>query len=246
MKIAIIGYGRMGQVISRIAKGRGHNVISIDPKKDEADFKEINKGSLNGVDVCIDFTHPHCIIENIHAVSKLGKSLVAVTTGWYDKLEDVKKVVAGIGFIYSSNFSIGVNVFFEIVKNAAKIMDKFESYDIGGMEYHHNKKADSPSGTAITIAEILRDNIGRKKEIVYDIVDRQIKSNELHFASARIGSIPGTHTVIFDSNADTIELTHKARNREGFALGSVLAVEWLNNKKGVFTINDFLKEIVEK
>ena len=138
-----------------------------------------------------------------------------------------------------------MNIYLAIVEHASKIMDKFDYYDVGGVEYHHNKKADSPSGTAKTIANILTNNIRRKDTIVYEMINRQIQPNELHFASVRVGSIPGTHTVTFDSSADTIELTHTARSREGFALGAVLAAEWINGKKGFYDIHDLVRDLIK-
>ncbi len=233
MNIAIIGYGKMGHEIEKVAKARNINVISIiDPNDKNANFREINEQSMKNVDVCIDFTTPNAVIENIKKISKFKKNIVAGTTGWYEKINEVKDIVSHnkIGFIYASNFSIGVNVFFRIVENAAKIMDNIDSYDVFGYELHHSKKLDSPSGTAKSIEKILVNNIKRKKEVP--------------FASVRAGSIPGTHVVGFDSSADTIELKHVARNREGFALGAVMAAEWMRNKKGFFEINDMMKEIM--
>jgi 4-hydroxy-tetrahydrodipicolinate reductase len=247
MNIAIIGYGKMGHVIEKIAKSKGIDVVStIDPEHIDAQHKEITKESLEEVDVCIDFTAPSVVVENIKKIAELKKNVVVGTTGWYDKIDEVKEIVQnnGIGLIYASNFSIGVHVFFRIIENAAKIMNKIEDYDVFGLEFHHNKKVDSPSGTAKTIADILIKNIGRKKKLAYDLVDREINKEELHFASVRAGSIPGTHEVGFDSEADTIELKHTARNREGFALGAVLATQFINGKKGFFTVDDMMKNIL--
>jgi len=147
-----------------------------------------------------------------------------------------------IGLIHAANFSLGMNIFYHIVKESAKLIDQFDNYDISGLELHHNKKADSPSGTAKTLAEILLNNIRRKEKVTYEMVNRKIEPDELHFASVRSGSIPGTHKIIFDSTADTIELSHSARNREGFAIAAVIAAEWLHGKKGFFTIDDLMKD----
>ena len=247
MDIAIIGYGKMGQIVGRIAKDRGINVKAIiDPHSADADFSEINEESLEGVDVCIEFSLPEAALGNVKKIAALKKNLVLATTGWYDKLDEVKKIVkkSGIGFMYASNFSIGVNAFFRIVAEAAKVMNNLEEYDVMGYEMHHNRKKDSPSGTAKSISEILLENIKRKDKLVEDKLDRKIEDNELHFASVRGGDIPGTHSVVFDSSADTIELKHTARTRDGFALGSVMAAEWLKGKKGFFSIDDMMKEII--
>ena len=246
MNIAIIGYGRMGHEIEKIAKAKDLAVTTIDPSEDNANFKEINEESMKDVGVCIDFTHPDSVVENIEKISKFGKNIVVGTTGWYDKLEDVKKIIeqTGTGLIWSGNFSIGVNIYFKIIENAAKIMDKFDDYDAFVHEFHHNKKADSPSGTAVMIGEILTDNIERKKRVVTEELKRKIAADELHISSTRGGSIPGTHIVGFDSAADTIELKHTARNRQGFALGAIMATQWIQGKKGFYDINDMMKEIV--
>ena len=246
MNIAIIGYGRMGHEIEKIAKAKDLAVTTIDPSEDNANFKEINEESMKDVGVCIDFTHPDSVVENIEKISKFGKNIVVGTTGWYDKLEDVKKIIeqTGTGLIWSGNFSIGVNIYFKIIENAAKIMDKFDDYDAFVHEFHHNEKADSPSGTAVMIGEILTGNIERKKRVVTEELKRKIAADELHISSTRGGSIPGTHIVGFDSATDTIELKHTARNRQGFALGAIMATQWIQGKKGFYDINDMMKEIV--
>ncbi|MFC1691411.1 4-hydroxy-tetrahydrodipicolinate reductase, partial [Nanoarchaeota archaeon] len=173
--------------------------------------------------------------------------IVMGTTGWNDQMDEVKKIVEenGIGFIYGSNFSIGVNVFFKMIENAAKIMDKVDDYDVYGHEFHHNQKLDSPSGTAKSMANILLDNMSRKNTLVTDVVNRKIEPNELHFSSTRVGNIPGTHSIGFDSTADTIELKHTARNRSGFALGAVMAAEWIQNKKGFFSVEDMMNDVLK-
>ncbi len=249
MNLAIVGYGKMGHEIEKAAKSRGITVTAtIDPNRSEASFREITAESLKGADVVIDFTHPDVLVGNVRKVAALKKNMLVGTTGWYDQLDEVKKIVSesGIGFIYSSNFSVGVNVFFKIVEEAAKLIDKVPAYDAFGYELHHSQKADSPSGTAKTVAEILTANIRRKSKINYDRVNRRIAPEELHFASIRAGAIPGTHVVGFDSEADTIELKHTARSRAGFALGAVLAAEWLGRKKGFFEMNDFVNEFFSR
>ena len=247
MNIAIIGYGKMGREIERLAKDRGINIVSIiDSNDPNAQYREINDESLNGADVCIDFTHPSSILENIKKTAALGKNMVVGTTGWYDQAGEVKKIVeeAGTGLIWSGNFSIGVNIFFKIIEDSAKIIDKFDDYDIFVHEFHHNQKADSPSGTAAMIGKILIGNIQRKSKIVTEEVKRRIEPNELHISSTRAGKIFGTHIVGFDSDADSIELKHTAKGRQGFASGAVMAAEWINGKKGFYGINAMLGNLI--
>jgi len=247
MNISLIGYGNMGHEIEKAAKAKGINVKSIvDISDKNATHKEINDESMRNVDVCIDFTNPNAVIENIKQISKFKKNIVVGTTGWYEKTDEAKRIVKknNIGLIYASNFSIGVNVFFKLIENAAKIIDRINAYDVYGYELHHSKKADSPSGTAKSIGEILIRNIKRKNRLLFDKIDRKIEPNELHFASVRAGSIPGTHVVGFDSSADTIELKHTARNREGFALGAVMAAQWINGRKGFYSIGDMVRSIM--
>lgn len=246
MKIAIMGYGNMGREVEKAAKARGIAVKSIiDPNVSGA-CRGINEESMLDVDVCIDFTSPNSVVGNAEKISKFRKNMVIGTTGWYDSIDKVRNIAkkANIGIIYGSNFSIGVNIFFKIVEDAAKLVDKIEDYDVYGYELHHNKKIDSPSGTAKSIGEILVKNIKRKNKLLFDRIGRKIGPGELHFASVRAGSIPGTHVVGFDSSADTIELKHSARNREGFAAGALMAAQWIHKKKGLYNINDMMESIV--
>ncbi len=247
MNIAIIGYGNMGKMVEQAALSRGHAIKSIiDPKEQKATHSEINSSALKNVDVCIDFTLPAVVLENIRKVSGLKKNIVVGTTGWNDKAEEAKGIVAEnkIGLIYASNFSIGVNIFYRIVENAAKIFNRFDDYDSYVYELHHRRKHDAPSGTAKSIGEILVKNLDRKKALLFEQLNRKINDDELHVASIRAGAIPGTHVVGFDSEADNIEMRHEARSRKGFAVGAVLAAEWIHGKKGFYTINDMMKEIV--
>lgn len=240
MKIALIGYGKMGKMVEHAAESMGHSIVAkIDPQQKE---KTITQDSIGNADVCIDFTHPTCALENIKQVAALGKNIVMGTTGWYDYMNEVKNIVeqTKIGFLFAPNFSLGVALFQEIVSKAASLIAPFEAYDVGGYEIHHRQKADSPSGTAKAIIERLLAEVPRKKEVIYELNENGITSEQLHFSSLRVGSIPGTHNVTFDSPADTITLTHTARNREGFATGSIRAAEWLQGKKGFFTFNNML------
>jgi len=248
MKIALVGYGRMGHLVHKVAEEQAHEVVSIiDPNFSEAPHKEISKDSLKDAEVVIDFTTPDSVLDNVGKVSSAKINMVVGTTGWYDQIDKVKEIVkkSGIGFIFSPNFSLGVNIFFKIIRNAAKTFNKLEDYDVYGIEYHHSRKKDSPSGTAKKLGEIILEEISRKKELQTEKLDRQIKKEELHFASVRSGEFPGTHEIGFDSEADTIKLIHTARSRKGFALGAIKAAEFIKDKKGFYTIEDMLKEVVD-
>jgi 4-hydroxy-tetrahydrodipicolinate reductase len=238
MKIALIGYGKLGHQIEQIAQTKGHEIIA--KFSSQSPPIQESKETLQNVDVCIDFSSPYCVVDNIKALAEQGKSVVVGTTGWYDQLNEVKDYVlnTNIGFLYAPNFSIGMLRFMQIIKEAAKLFNKLPEYDVGGMEIHHNQKVDSPSGTAETLANILLEELKRKRSVVYETLDREIAPSELHFASLRCGSTPGTHTIYFDSPNDTIELTHRVRDRAGLARGAVAAAEWLRNKKGFYSLND--------
>ncbi len=249
MKLAIIGYGNMGLIIERLAKSAGMEIGAIvDPVNPNATHEQMDEETLLDIDVCIDFTHPDVIMDNIEKYAMLGKNAVIGTTGWYDHIQDVRMMTenSGIGLLYSSNFSIGINIFNRVVERAAELFDKFDIYDVAGIEYHHNRKADSPSGTAITLANRIKDRIERKEKVVYDMLKRRIEANELHFASVRCGSITGKHEIIFDSPADFITLTHSAKNREGFAAGALEAAKWIHGRAGFFDIDDLVREIMNE
>lgn len=228
MKIALIGYGKMGQMVEKAALSRGHSIVAR-MNSDQWDLD-----ALQQADLCMEFTHPESVLNNIRRVAELKKELIIGTTGWHDKIEQVQSIVREnqMGALYSPNFSIGVNLLLEILTHASKIMNGFEEYDVAGIECHHNKKKDSPSGTALEIARTIEEQIER--------------IDQVPFSALRCGSIPGTHTVLFDSPYDTISITHEARSREGFARGAVQAAEWLRGKKGLYTFADCMQEIIQK
>ena len=238
MKIILIGYGKMGHLVEDIAKQKDHQIVARIQSS-----TSIAEQQLKEADLCIDFSTPESVLQNVHLIAKSKKNIVMGTTGWYDQMEEVKKIVKehDIGFLFSPNFSVGLHLFRKIVENAAQLINDIEEYDVAGYEIHHNQKADSPSGTAKSLMDNILQKIKRKKNPLYEMGDRQITPEELHFTSIRCGFVPGTHTLIFDSPADTITLTHQARNREGFARGAVTAAEWLVEKKGFFTLDDIIR-----
>ncbi|OGH00969.1 MAG: 4-hydroxy-tetrahydrodipicolinate reductase [Candidatus Lambdaproteobacteria bacterium RIFOXYD1_FULL_56_27] len=247
MKIALVGYGQMGQMIDNLAAPAGLEVVSrIDPFSKLAQAKEINETTLNGAEVAICFTSPEAALENIKAVLGAKRHLVMGTTGWLEHKDQVAALVAqaGVGMVYSSNFSLGVNLFFQIVAQAAKIMNRFEMYDTLALEAHHKLKKDSPSGTALTLGQLLLENLDGKTKLATERLDRRPEPGEIHFASVRGGSIPGTHSVLFDSEFDTIELTHRARNRGGFATGVLLAAKWIAGQKGFYTEKEMMAHLL--
>ena len=243
MKIALVGYGKMGHMIEQAAKRAGHEVVTtIDVIAEDAKVKVaagdtdaiVRAVKSSGAEGIIEFTHPTAVIANVRALLPLGLPLVVGTTGWNDKHAEIAEYAKQVGgtVMTAGNFSIGVNMFYKIVEEAARIMAEYSDYDVAVWEAHHNQKADSPSGTALEVARRVMLGNKSKTEMVFDAFHEKPKANELHVSSTRIGSVPGTHTVFFDSPADSIELTHRARSRAGFAKGSVVALEKLCEKIG--------------
>ena len=247
VKIALIGYGKMGRMVRQFAEAKGHVITAVvDPFGGEGCRKEITAEALADSEVCIDFTAPKTAAANIESIAKLGKNMVIGTTGWYNQMDDVKRIVEEhrVGLIWSGNFSIGVNALFRIVGGAARIFNRLPDYDVLGHEFHHKGKADSPSGTAVMLGNILLANLDRKKRLTTDKLDRKIEPDEIQFSSTRGGAIPGTHLVMFDSPVDTIEIKHTARGREGFAAGAVMAAEFIRGKQGFFSIDDLMDAVL--
>lgn len=230
MKIALSGYGKMGKTIEKIATERGHDVVlRIDG--------DIEKHDLKIADVAIDFSVPDAAFRNITTCFKNDLPVVSGTTGWLDNYENAVKVCKeeNSGFIYASNFSIGVNLFFELNQKLAKLMSPFEDYSVEIEEIHHTQKLDAPSGTAISLAQQIIANSGKTGWQL-----DHAEENEIPVFAKRIEDVPGTHTVSYKSSIDSIEIKHTAHSRQGFALGAVIAAEWLVDKKGVFTMKDVL------
>lgn len=248
MKIGIAGYGKMGKLIHKKALKKGFQVpVIIDP---HSSAPEITGAGLDlksaGLDVIIDFTSPEVILDNIKLYGELKIPAVIGTTGWYANLDQVKTLVeeSGTALIWSGNFSLGVNIFFHLLREAGKIMNRFPEYDPMVHECHHRHKADSPSGTAEMIGHILLGEMKRKRRATTGFRGGNLEEDELHISSTRGGSIPGTHRVIFDSEIDTISIEHSARSRNGFAEGALLAAEWIVSRRGIYHIDDLMQSII--
>jgi 4-hydroxy-tetrahydrodipicolinate reductase len=242
IKIALLGYGNMGQEVANVvSQSKNHQIVSISHKRST---DSLDKAGIMKADVVIDFTSADAVLLTIKEVAALQKNLVIGTTGWYDRLDEVKSIVkkSGIGLIYGQNFSIGANIFFKIISYASSLVSQFEEYDVYGFEIHHKMKKDSPSATAKKLSQIIQENMPVKKLLQPDRVERQIAPEELHFASIRGGYNPGFHEVIFDSLADEIRLTHAARGRRGFAEGAVMAAEFIRDKKGIYSFDELFSE----
>lgn len=241
MKIVLLGYGKMGQLIERFAVKRGHDVVLI---VDEENRREITSADLRSADMAIDFSTPDAALENIELCFEAQLPLVVGTTGWYDKLQEIQQTCqeTNQSLLYGSNFSIGVNVFFHVNRMLAKALNPYKQYDVQVEEIHHIHKLDAPSGTAITIAEGIIEHSDQKEKWVYSVEGDGEgvipKANELLIESLRIEEVPGTHTVLYSSEVDQIEFKHTAHSREGFALGAVIAAEWLLGKKGFFQVTE--------
>lgn len=231
MNIALFGYGKMGKTIERLSKGRGHKIVAIIEK-------EGVKGNLAEADVAIDFSLPSVAYQNIIMCFENNVPVVSGTTGWLEQFEAAKQecIAKNGAFIYASNYSLGVNLFFELNKQLAKMMAKFNDYSIAMEEIHHTQKLDAPSGTAITLAEGVIENT-TKENWALDVTKNE---NDIPIVAKRIENVPGTHSVYYNSIVDEIEIKHTAKNRDGFALGAIIAAEWLKDKKGIYSMKDVL------
>lgn len=236
MKIAIIGYGKMGKEIEKNALKRGHQILYKFDINNKDDF---NVENLKKADVAIEFTQPDSAFNNYLKCFEANIPVVSGTTGWLDKLPDIKSQCEKNGqtFFYASNFSIGVNIFFKLNKQLARLMNKTKGYKVNIDEIHHIEKKDTPSGTAVTIAENLIKNFDKKETWVKE---NAVNETELVIRSFREGKVPGIHTVKYESDVDYIEIKHSAKNRKGFATGAVFAAEFTQNHKGFLTMNDLL------
>jgi 4-hydroxy-tetrahydrodipicolinate reductase len=227
MNLALIGYGKMGRMLEDLALARGHRVsFKIDIQGNEQG-QALTAENLRGVDVAVDFSMPQAVVRTVERVTGLGVSMVVGTTGWWDDLDAVRRTVErhGVGFVYGSNFSIGVNVFFQLMEAAASLLHQRAEYDPWIYEIHHRAKLDAPSGTALKLKQILEKAYG---------------SRPISIASNRAGAVPGEHTVGFDSESDTLTFTHTARSRTGFASGALHAAEWVRGRKGFYEFSETL------
>ncbi|MDP4239003.1 MAG: 4-hydroxy-tetrahydrodipicolinate reductase [Bacteroidota bacterium] len=237
MKIALIGYGKMGKTIERIARERGHEIVSIIDLDNRDDFES---DAFKSADIAIEFTAPQVALNNYRRAFASRVAVVSGTTGWTEELPQLKKEIeaGGSTLFWSSNFSLGVNVFMAVNKYLAAIMNQFPDYNVEMTEVHHTQKLDAPSGTAITLAEEILERLDRKSAWVKETEN---KPEELAIKSIREGQVPGIHTIRYESEVDSITITHDAKNREGLALGAVLAAEFTVGKKGFLGMEDMLK-----
>lgn len=241
MKIILFGYGKMGKLIEPIAQRRGHEIIQIIDSDNASDW---SIEDLKKADIAIDFSTPDAVLTHIQLCFDAQIPVVVGTTGWHENLDQIKELclLGNNTLLYGSNFSIGVNVLFHINKILAKVMEPYRQYDVQLEEIHHLEKLDSPSGTAITLAEGIIANNRSKTSWVNQIDEHEeeivIKNEDLLIESHRMEEVPGTHTVLYSSEIDQIELKHIARNRKGFAYGAVIAAEWLLGKEGFFEISE--------
>lgn len=236
MKIALLGYGKMGQEIEKLAEKRGHEIIIVIDNLEDWENEDLNLGEA---DVAIEFSTPVSVVENIYHCFDAGLPVVIGTTGWLDDLEKVRRDCKerDQSAFYAPNYSIGVNLFFELNRCLARLMSEQDNYEISIEETHHIHKQDAPSGTAIVLANDIIRNSERKDKWVHETVENP---DELGIKSFRTENVPGTHIVRYDSEEDSIEIIHTAKSRRGFALGAVMAAEWLQGKKGFFDMKDML------
>ena len=234
MDIILLGYGKMGKIIERIAQTRGHQITGRIDINNADDFN-----TAEG-DVAIEFSHPDAAFENVKSCIERKLPVVCGTTGWLKRKPEIEALCKknNGAFFYASNYSLGVNIFFKVNEYIARMMDSLSEYEISMDEIHHTEKKDAPSGTAITLAEGIMKNVSRKKKWVNHKTGRP---EDLFIESFRIDQVPGTHVVKYESAIDDIEIKHIAHSREGFAKGAVMVAEWLKDKRGVFTMDDFLK-----
>lgn len=248
MKIALLGYGRMGRAVEELALERGHEVVLRLDSAGEVGPDALEGESAPVVDVAIDFTVPGAVVENVRAVAGAGVAMVVGTTGWHDHLDEVEEVVqeAGTGLVWAPNFSLGVQIFFRVIRKAARLADGVPDYDAYVSEIHHRHKLDHPSGTARRLAEILLAELSKKKEWAAVPGEGPIDPGVLQVTSVRAGENPGAHSVVFEGPHDRIELTHQARGREGFAAGALEAAAWILGRRGVFTVEEMLEDLLSK
>jgi len=244
LRLALIGYGKMGKEVERAAVERGMEITA----RIDIDSPSLSTDAVRRADVAIHFAIPPTVQKHVEELANLGKPIVVGTTGWAKQAKAIQSTVEskGIGLVYASNFSIGVNIVFRLLKEAGLLFDRFPEYDVSVHEVHHKDKLDAPSGTSLSIADVLLNSIKRKKEVLSGAPDGKIRPEQLQITSGRYGSVVGVHRVAFDSMADSVEIVHTAKNRTGFALGAVVAAEWVKDKKGMFTFEDVLADLFKQ
>ncbi len=242
MQIGLLGYGRMGKMIEHLAPSYDCKIAYInDPGLD------IIEGNIDEADVLISFSTPASATDNVYFAIDNNKPIVVGTTGWQSNLREIELAIgkSESGMIFGANFSVGMNSFFRMIETSTVLMNNLKQYDVSGFEAHHTGKLDSPSGTAKKLAELIINNSETKQKALYETCNRKIDKEELQFSSVRCGSIPGTHSITFDSPFDTIELKHTARTREGFAVGAILAAKWIKDKKGIHEFYNVFDKILK-
>jgi len=244
LRIALIGYGKMGREVERIALDRGMEITA----RIDIDSPSVSTDEVRKADVAVHFAIPSTVQMHVEELAKLRKPIVVGTTGWAKQAQAIQSIVEseGIGLVYASNFSVGVNLMYRLLREAGSLFDRFAEYDVAVHEVHHKDKLDAPSGTALCIADVLLSTIKRKREVLSGSPEGKIRPEELQVTSGRYGAVVGIHRVIFDSMADSIEIVHTAKNRTGFALGAVVAAEWVKDKKGMFTFEDVLADLFKQ
>jgi len=231
----------MGKEVERVAVDRGLVITA----RVDVDAPSLSIEGVRKADVAVHFALPPTVVKHVEELAELRKSIVVGTTGWQSDREKVQSLVrsSGIGLVHASNFSLGVNVFYRILRAAGMLFDRFSEYDVSVHEIHHKDKVDSPSGTAVSIANALISTIKRKREILSGSPEGRIRPEQLQITSGRVGAVVGTHSVRFDSTADSIEIVHTAKNRTGFALGAVVAAEWIKDKHGFYAFDEVLEDV---
>ena len=239
MRLALLGYGKMGREVEGVAIAGGHEVVAV-----LDDAAGATRGSLGDAEVAIEFTTPASAVANIHRAAEAGLDLVVGTTGWYDRMDEARSLVekAGTGLVWAPNFSMGVQLFLRLAAEAGRLVDALEEYDVAVHETHHRHKVDHPSGTAIRLAETLLAQVGRKARWAETPAEGAPDPSTLCVSSSRVGEVPGTHRISIEGPDDSIELRHAARGRRGFARGAVLAATWIRGRPGIYGIDDMLAQ----
>ena len=240
LPIALVGYGAMGREIEKIAGDYGYDIKAVF----DIDTSLAQSNNFD-FEVAIDFSFPEAVLENVEILAKHEKNIVIGTTGWQDDRLEIEDIVkeSGIGVVWGSNFSLGMQMLFRIAKYAGKLVNKIDGYDVMLHEMHHKRKKDSPSGSALTLAEILLEELDFKNKILTETAHEKISPKDLHVSSTRGGEVTGNHTIYIDSAAESIELSHRAKNRSGFAAGALTAAKWIHGKSGFYEFSDVLKDI---